>query len=120
MKCYSIGLNVWERDAKMMFIKSAYVRDDSLAIQVWGAFEDDDDPDMFMPFCTLTVNLGLPHPLPTNCAFVDVNNCPVELIEKLEEMGVMTETDTHVRSGYVVYPMYKFDDEWIETMHERH
>ena len=113
MKCESVKFSAWGRETVGVFEKHYYANNGSFAIQVLSLCEDD---SFFEPYCSLTVNHGLPHPLPANCAFVDVNNCPEDLIRKLEEIGAMTETDTHVRSGYVVYPLYKFNEEWLNTM----
>lgn len=57
-----------------------------------------------LPYATLTVYL---EHTSNGCAYIDVNNCPwaIELIEKYE-LGTMVSSKL---SGYVVYPLYKFN-----------
>lgn len=55
-------------------------------------------------YATITVNIC---PLPADTAAVDVNNCPwaEDLIKKYH----LGKLDHDIISGFVVYPVYKFD-----------
>jgi hypothetical protein len=44
-----------------------------------------------------------------NEAFVDENNVPAALIEKLEDEGVMRGTGIFTASGFCVYELYQFN-----------
>lgn len=56
-------------------------------------------------YATITTNIS---PLPADTAAVDINNCPwAEDLIKKYHLGV--EVDRKLRSGFVVYPVYKFD-----------
>lgn len=57
------------------------------------------------PFATLSVNL---HKLPEGYAYVDTNNCPWAE-EFINEYKLGEPTGGSARSGYCIYPLYKFD-----------
>lgn len=67
-----------------------------------------DDGDY--PLCRLTTNL---HVVDPDCAYLDVNNC--EFAEKLvKDLDIATFTGIETRSGFVTYPLYKFNIEKLE------
>jgi hypothetical protein len=60
-------------------------------------------------FCgDVTVNLPISGTLPSNCAFVDSNNLPTELIGKLLGAGIMVSICQSCRSGFCLYQAYRF------------
>lgn len=67
-----------------------------------------DDSDY--PLCRLTTNLDVVDP---DCAYLDVNNC--EFAEKIVQiLDIATFTGITKRSGFVIYPLYKFNMEKLE------
>lgn len=62
------------------------------------------------PWTTMTVNLD--EKLPSNYAYVDVNNF-AEAEEFIQTYSLGTYTGLYSRSGYVNYPLYKFDLEQL-------
>lgn len=67
--------------------------------------------DCGYPVCILTVYLG---EVPENYSFIDVNNCP--FAEKLvKDLGIGEPTGINVISGYVSYPLYRFDRERLKA-----
>ena len=62
------------------------------------------------PYCDITVNII---PLKENQGCIDINNAPW-LIDWIEETGIAKDTGGKVSSGYVTYPIYKFDLEKLE------
>lgn len=72
----------------------------NLAIRLWT---DDGEP-----WCTLTVNLPGAEDLPADYAYVDVNNFP-EAEEFIKKYNLGEPTGLTKQSGFVVYPLYKFD-----------
>ena len=55
----------------------------------------------------VTVYLG---EVPKDYAYIDVNNFP-EIVEVLERLEVAEHTGIYTRSGFVEYPLYKFNRE---------
>lgn len=74
-----------------------YANNGNLAIQLWC--EDG-------PYATLTVNLN--HKCKSNCAFVDINNCPWAE-EFIAQYGLGVPTGNMQASGWCIYPEYEFD-----------
>ena len=56
---------------------------------------------------TVTVYLG---EVPKDYAYIDVNNFP-EIVEVLERLEVAEHTGIYTKSGFVEYPLYKFNRE---------
>lgn len=69
----------------------------------------DDEFNCWMPFATLTVNLGRQN---YGFAYVDVNNCPWGE-DFIKEYGLGEFTGKRCCSGFCTYPLYKFDVEKI-------
>ena len=73
----------------------------NLAIMVMDGFE---------VYCKLTVNLGIK--LPKDMAFVDVNNLDEEFINQFKNVMEPVMKDgkpVTAQSGFVTYPLYKFN-----------
>lgn len=96
---------------QLSFTKSTYRVDNTLAIE--GLYRDAEF-DCDMPFATLTVNLGDKN-LKPNQAYVDTNNTH-DLITLLEKVGVAERTDYCRVSGFCLYPLYEFDEKWLESI----
>ena len=100
---------------ELSFRKGHYLDNKTLAVQIMCKEEDE---SYFEPFCMLTVNLPTTKSLPDNRAYVDTNNCPSDLIQALEEQGVITKTLILAPSGFCVYPLYEFNQEWLNKLSE--
>ncbi len=46
-----------------------------------------------------------------NCAYIDVNNMGIDIVDVLEEEGFGKRTGKKRQSGYVVYPEFSFREE---------
>lgn len=79
----------------------------NLAIRLWT--------DEGEPWATLTVNLdeNLYDELGEEYAFVDINNFP-EAEEFIAKYGIGESLHMYKTSGYVRYPLYKFDLEKLK------
>lgn len=104
--------SIYGGNYELSFMRGEYQNNKSLAIQIMCQEEGE---DFIEPFATLTVNLQNP-PSEKNCAYVDTNNCPMDLIQMLEDAGYMTETDEVQFSGYCVYPLYRFNQSWLDLL----
>ena len=51
-----------------------------------------------------------------NCAYVDTNNIPEDVIASLVEAGYMKDTGLTKRSGFCVYPLYQFDEAFLKEI----
>ena len=66
------------------------------------------------PWADLTVNLGEPDK--KDCAFVDVNKLGQDILPWIEQNGLGRPTGRSQRSGFVVYPEYRFDSERLKEL----
>ena len=103
--------NSYGTEYELSFVKSEYVTNGNLAIQIMGK-ENGEDYDM--PFCMLTVNLD--KKLPPNMSFIDSNNCPREIIAELEMKGKIIPTGLILSSGWCVYEAYEFTKEFLDEI----
>lgn len=107
MKYTSYGVNYI-----LEFKKAKYQNNGSLAIQIMCRCEGE---DFLEPFARLTVNLAVP-PMHEDCAYIDTNNVPMDLIQMLIDEGIMTPTGLDQISGYCIYPECKFNHGWLEEL----
>ena len=84
------------------FLVSRYIFDESLAISIWNK-EDG-------PIVNLTRYLG---DAGEDEAYLDVNNAPWS-IGLVTELGIAKPLEKVTRSGFVIYPLYKFDLEKLD------
>lgn len=89
------------------FKRTTYYTEGNLAIM--ALHDEYDYPEWY----AVTVNLGIK--LPDNQAYIDINNAP-NAIKEIEEAGIGVSTGRRLQSGFVVYPLYKFDLDKIEVM----
>ena len=66
------------------------------------------------PWADLTVNLGGPDK--KDCAFVDVNKLGQDILPWIKRNGLGSPTGRSQRSGFVVYPEYRFDSERLKEL----
>ena len=100
MKTYNV--RAWGKTYNVVITPTKYV-DGGLAVVM-------DDP-VEGPFATVTVNLGRQN---YGYAYVDTNNCPWAP-EFLKKNGLAEFTGKTCRSGFVEYPLYKFNMEVLES-----
>ena len=103
----------WDTTYELSFVRAQYTNNKALAIQVMCKEEDD---EFTIPFARLTVNLPKSGLLDENCAFIDTNNCPTEVIELLTKEGVAEYMGYSETSGFCSYPCYRFSKEWLKSL----
>lgn len=92
-----------------VFLEIGKYRNDRLAIELIDVRDG--------PFAVLTVNL-VNEQCPKNCAYLDTNNFPQgEEFVKKHKLG--KPTGYYGRSGYCMYPLYKFDMAALKGKAER-
>lgn len=99
-----------------MFELEKYGKTHKITVQVASYMEgnlavllncwEDGEPE---PWNTLTVNLDLVRPL--HCAYIDTNNNGEEILEWIRRNNLAEPTGNSGRSGYCVYPEYRFHEE---------
>ena len=103
-------INGWGRFYKVGFNIGHYHNPKNLAIQL-VCVEDTEETFCGEPYGTMTVNLGV------DCApdegFIDVNNTPF-LEAFINKYNFGKPTGEMARSGYCIYPLYKFNLAEIE------
>lgn len=67
-------------------------------------------------YCDLTINLGVK--LLDNLAYLDVNNVPSDVLKMLEDKGIYEITGNYRQSGFVSYPLARFNMEKIEEFNK--
>lgn len=105
MKTYKVETDFGTYEVKLG--TSEYLNNGSLAIQLIDAKE-------YEPFATLTVNID-EKGASKETAYVDINNCPwaKKFIED-NELGEFT--GKYGKSGFCVYPLYKFNLDKIKEV----
>ena len=91
--------------ATVEIIVARYDVNDNLAIELL-------DVEDICIFCTITKNIV---PLPFGFAAVDVNNCPFAQ-DFIVENGLGELIGMEVESGFVSYPIYKFNLDLLEEV----
>lgn len=107
-----ITLRIYGENHKLRFVKSEYMNNKNLAIVVQS--EDEDYPDCWEEWCSLTVNLvELPF---HNKAYLDTNNCSKEIINWLFENKYAIDMNAPRISGYCSYPLVEFSSEFMNML----
>ena len=98
------------------FRRTKYVADKSLAIMVYENGE---------PYAKLTVcaypDVNIRKQLKDNyMQFVDINNLErTGIVEQLENENKITRVQgVSFQPGFVSYPLYKFNKEWVDSLKE--
>ena len=105
-------IKLWDTEYTLEFQKGNYLDNGNLAVQIMSM---ETGEEYYEPFCLLTVNLGVK--LPENMAFVDSNNCPSDVIQKLLDKGLIVPIDIY-QSGFCTYQAYEFKEEFLESMED--
>lgn len=101
---------------EVFFYKNAYARGNYLYVGICAADGE--------PFADLTVNLpkvAEEHPIirkqlkSGKYAFIDTANLYCDVVERLEELSLIEDTGLKGFSGYNVYPLYRFSEEFLDS-----
>ena len=103
----------WGTKYELSFVRAQYTNNKALAIKVMCKEEGE---EFIEPYATLTVNLSKSGLLDENCAFVDTNNCPTDIIKHLAKEGVAEYMGYSETSGFCSYPCYRFSKEWLKSL----
>lgn len=102
-------------DAEIRFLKTRYVNNGSLAIVMFIESDYSNDlEEIYEPYAVLTVNLiDSPN---ENYQFIDVNNLGEMALDWLARKGIATYQDYDLSSGFCIYPLAKFSDEFVDNL----
>ena len=109
MNPIEITFKFLDEEHKARFWKSNYLHNNGLYI---GIVTWDEEYECWEPWGDLTVNLMGTKP-GENQAYLDTNNCAPEIITVLEKKGYIKETGIMMPSGFWVYPMVEFSEEFL-------
>ena len=84
-----------------------------LAIQLYAIASTENGTTFREPFQTLTTSFGEYIGM-KNSAYIDVNNCP--FASQLLEQGIAKDTGFTKQSGYVTYPLWQFDENFLRSI----
>ena len=96
---------------KARFHKNTYANNGNLYV---GVLTWDEEYEYWEPWSDLTTNLNVP--CKPNTAFVKMEISGEEIMDALVEKGYAMETGVMRCSGYSVFPMYEFTDEFLDNM----
>lgn len=98
----------------IMFYKGKYVNNDRIYIV---AYSEDEEYGGYNPYCDITINL--PQSIPNgNYAFLDINDADLKLLNLMSEKGWIEDTGNFGFSGYCMYPLVRFTDEFLNQINE--
>lgn len=114
MNQIEITFNAFDKEHKARFWKSNYANNGNLyvGIMTWNEVDE-----CWESWSDLTVNLGITC-LP-GTAFIDTNNCSGEIITTLADKGYIQNTGFAMPSGFCMYPMVEFSEEFLNGMIEQ-
>ena len=72
--------------------------------------------DGLEPYATLTTSFG-EFIGQKNCAYIDTNNCT--FANQLLEQGIAINTGFTKHSGFCIYPLWKFDEEFLKSINKK-
>lgn len=98
-------LKSYGTEYELAFKLGTYANNNTLAVFVEG--REPGDP-FFYNFCRLTVNLEDLGATDVR-AYLDVNNCPKEIIDMLTEKKFISKPIAYKQSGFVSYPLVLFN-----------
>lgn len=99
----------WGDEYKVIFYKDNYVDNNRLYI---GCMCEDEEYGGYEPYCDITVNLAQYMPN-GNFGFLDTNNGDPNLFNLMSERGWVEDTGIMGTSGFCIYPLVKFSDEFL-------
>ena len=102
----------WGEEYDIIFEKSSYANNGRLFVR---CLCEDKEYGGYEPYCNITINISGCLPI-GNHAFLDINNGDPNLFRLMFEKGYMEKTEFVGFSGYCIYPVIKFSDEFIEMI----
>lgn len=102
----------WGNEYKVIFRKSNYANNNRLYI---GCLCEDEEYGGYEPYCDVTVNLAQNMP-DGNFGYLDTNNGDQNLFDLMFENGWIEDTGNFGMSGYCIYPLVKFTDEFLKMI----
>lgn len=102
----------WGDEVKVVFYKDNYYDNDRIFI---GCMCEDEEYGGYEPYCDVTVNLAQNMP-DGNYGFLDTNNGDPMLFNMMFEKGYIEDTGRIGFSGFCIYPLVKFSDEFIKMI----
>jgi hypothetical protein len=104
---YTIDYGFGEPEEHTLFLSTEeYQMSGSLAVEVYEIPADGGEPEYFD-----TITVALPDSMfieGEDMAFIDTNNCSWA-VKMLKKMKLAKETGDWSRSGFCIYPLYKFN-----------
>lgn len=104
--------NRWGNEYTVTFYKSNYANNNRLYI---GCMCEDKEYGGYEPYCDVTVNLEQSIP-DGNFGFLDTNNGDPNLFDIMYKEGWIDDTGNVGFSGYCVYPVVRFSDEFLKMI----
>ena len=105
VKELKLTFEAWGEENEVIVTRTKYPYNNNLAITAVMTTGE--------PFGTFTTNTDVV--LPENLAAVDINNMPF-IMKVLTENGLAKDTGMRIRSGFVEYPVMKFNLDKIPTI----
>lgn len=102
----------WGKEYNIIFTKNTYANNGRLYVGCWC---EDEEYGGYEPYCDVTVNLidRLPE---GNYGFLDTNNGDPRLFNLMSENGWIEETGNVGFSGFCVYPMVEFSEDFLNDL----
>lgn len=109
------NLNKYDENYKIVLRKDTYMNNGTLAVLMVVIYDNGEEEI----WSDLTVNIFDSDIMATDkMAFIDTNNNGDDIIQWLVDNGIGHPTGHNGRSGYCVYPLFKFDDMVVEKMQQ--
>lgn len=102
----------WGNEYNVVFYKDNYVDNNRIYI---GCMCEDEEYGGYEPYCDVTVNLAQNMPN-GNFGFLDTNNGDPNLFNLMFEKGWIEDIGIMGASGFCIYPLVKFSDEFLEMI----
>lgn len=102
----------WGKEYNVIFYKDSYANNGRLYV---GCLCEDEEYGGYEPYCNVTVNLEQKMPN-GNFGFLDTNNGDPNLFNLMFENEWMENMGNFGMSGFCVYPLVKFSDEFLEML----
>lgn len=106
----TITINHLGEEVKIKFVKGTYVQSGNLYV---AALSYDNENQRWELFSDVTVNLCQ---VRAGEAFIDVKNCPEEIIHTLVTEKLVTPLSIRRSNGFCVYPLYIFSNKFLDKM----
>jgi hypothetical protein len=107
----TIKFKFFDEEIEVRFVKAHYFNGNLFV----GAEHYEEEYECYESWCDVTVNLPGMGCEP-NEAFLDVNNCPWELITELKKKGYIKDTGITRQSGFCTYPLVEFSEEFLNEI----